>query len=75
MLCMTTDLQENTHVSAFHNFRIKILHGDKDNVIPWTMGFELFNTVATLKKQLSLKTPISVSLVRAFPAHTSFQTA
>ncbi|CDJ63755.1 LOW QUALITY PROTEIN: hypothetical protein, conserved [Eimeria necatrix] len=59
ILMAVKHLQENTHVSAFHNFRIKILHGDKDNVIPWTMGFELFNTVATLKKQLSLKTPIS----------------
>ncbi|KAL8427895.1 hypothetical protein ACSSS7_007472 [Eimeria intestinalis] len=46
-------------VTAFNNFRIKILHGDKDNVIPWTMGFEIFNTLAALKKNLGLKIPIN----------------
>ncbi|KAL8448388.1 hypothetical protein Emag_003939 [Eimeria magna] len=52
-------LRENTQVTAFTNFRIRILHGDKDNVIPWTMGFEIFNTLAALKKNLGLKIPIN----------------
>ncbi|KAL8442870.1 hypothetical protein Emed_007085 [Eimeria media] len=52
-------IRENTQVTAFSNFRIKILHGDKDNVIPWTMGFEIFNTLAALKKNLGLKIPIN----------------
>ena len=55
------DLRENTQVSAFRNFRINILHGDKDNVIPWTMGFELFNTLASMKRNLGLTVPINVN--------------
>ena len=68
---MHADLQEKTDVSAFRSLRIKILHGDKDNVIPWTMGFELFNSVAALKKQLNLQIPISVSLYECMRAPDS----
>ncbi|OEH77533.1 hypothetical protein cyc_02599 [Cyclospora cayetanensis] len=59
LLSTIKQLQETTQVPVFSNFRIKILHGDKDSVIPWTMGFELFNELASLKKHLELKIPIN----------------
>ncbi|KEP65846.1 UNVERIFIED_CONTAM: hypothetical protein HHA_315580 [Hammondia hammondi] len=42
-------IKKTSQSDVFRNFRLYIQHGDKDSVIPWTMGFELFTLAKSLR--------------------------
>ncbi|PHJ16226.1 hypothetical protein CSUI_009960, partial [Cystoisospora suis] len=39
---------------AYRNFRLYIQHGDRDTIIPWTMGYELFALAKSLRNAYQL---------------------
>ncbi|CBZ55404.1 conserved hypothetical protein [Neospora caninum Liverpool] len=45
---------KTTQSDIFRNFRLYIEHGDKDSVIPWTMGYELFTLAKSLRAALNM---------------------
>ncbi|KAF8819013.1 hypothetical protein IE077_004321 [Cardiosporidium cionae] len=48
-------------VQTFQNLRIYVQHGEKDTLIPWSMGRDLANEMSRLSKTLRLNIPVKVS--------------
>ncbi|PFH33687.1 hypothetical protein BESB_079030 [Besnoitia besnoiti] len=47
-------IQSTSQADVFRNFRLYIQHGDHDNVIPWTMGYELFSLAKSLRSAYNM---------------------